>query len=107
MIANKIRQRFLENQDLTVASTVEKARILELAQNAQSFNFEYLQQTLAKPNCSETSTAPESFDSNLKVLVKCKITIILPVRLKIAHFAAISFTLTECVLHEMLFVIIA
>ena len=97
MIAKKIRQRLLENQDLTVASTAEKARILELAQNAQSFNFEYLQQTLAKPHCSETSTAPESFDNNLKsfsqmqnndyTASECKITIIQPAE---ASFRLIS-----------------
>ena len=65
MISNEIRQRLLENQDLTLAWTVEKARTLELAQrNARLFNLEYLQQTLANPNCSKTSTAPESFDKN-------------------------------------------
>ena len=66
MISNKIRQGLLENEDLTLASTVEKARTLELAQrNAQSLNSEYLQQTLAKPNCSETSKAPKPVLLNL------------------------------------------
>ena len=105
MISNEIRQRLFENQDLTLGLIFKKTQILELAQrNAQLFNSEYLQQTLA--NCSEASTAPDSIDNDLESSSQMQNNDYTASATEIAHFAAISFTLAEYVLHEMLFVII-
>ena len=66
---NEIRQRLLENQDLTLSAAYEKARSLELAQkNADSYNEGYLQQTVPEStsNAAEFSSIKERIESNPK-----------------------------------------
>ena len=65
----KIRQRLLENQDLTLSAAYEKARSLELAQkNADFYNAGYLQQTVPEStsNAAEFSSIKERIESNPK-----------------------------------------
>ena len=55
LISKDIRQRLLENHELTLAEAYEKARSLELAQkNAESYNAGYSQQTVSLCNSAET-----------------------------------------------------
>ena len=52
MISNEIRQRLLENEDLTLTAAYDTARSLELAQkNAESYNAGYFQQKVS--DCDE------------------------------------------------------
>ena len=66
LISKDIRQRLLENHELTLAEAYEKARSLELAQkNEESYNAGYLQQTVSLLNSAQTpSTSKETTETS-------------------------------------------
>ena len=72
MMSNEIRQRLLENQDLTFSAAFERAQLLELAEkNANPNNAGYLQQTVPEPfNAAKLSSIEKRTKSSRKTSIQ-------------------------------------